>query len=102
MPVLPNHVYVIPSTKFMTLKDGKLHLYEKEKKKLPNNAIDIFFESLAEEAGEFAVGVILSGTGTDGTKGIEAIKSKGGFVAVQEPITAAFDGMPNSAMATGK
>jgi two-component system CheB/CheR fusion protein len=102
MLVLPNHVYVIPSKKVMTLKFGKLHLQEKEKTKSPNNAIDVFFESLAEDAGEYAVGVILSGTGTDGTRGLEAIKNKGGFIAVQEPITAAFDGMPNSAIATGK
>lgn len=99
--VTPNCIYVIPSKKTITIHKGKLHLDEKSRSKVPNNAIDIFFESLAEEAGKNAIGIILSGTGTDGTKGIEAIKQKGGIVVVQDPLSAAFDGMPNSAVATG-
>ncbi|MFN8308869.1 MAG: chemotaxis protein CheB [Chitinophagales bacterium] len=101
MPLLPNHIYVIPSGKFMTVKNRKLHLTEKVKSRLPNNAIDVFFESLAEDLKEQAIAVILSGTGSDGSKGIEEIKRNGGIVAVQDPATAAFDGMPNNAIQTG-
>ncbi|HYV94361.1 MAG TPA: chemotaxis protein CheB [Chitinophagales bacterium] len=97
----PNCTYVIPSGKMMTLNKGMLKLEEKERTQVPNNAIDVFFESMAADKGKNAIGIILSGTGTDGTKGIEAIKSNGGMVIVQDPITAAFDGMPNSAISTG-
>lgn len=96
MPVKPDHIFVIPSKKFMTIKSGKLKLSNKEKSQVPNNAIDVFFDSLATEAGERAIGVILSGTGTDGTKGATSIKNNGGIIVVQDPLTAAFDGMPNS------
>lgn len=94
-------IYVIPSKKLITIRDGKLYLDEKLKSRLPNNAIDVFFESLAEDKGKNAIGIILSGTGTDGTKGVEAIKRKQGIVVVQDPLTATFDGMPNSAIASG-
>ncbi len=97
----PDCIYVIPSKKLMTVEDQKLRLVEKLKGTGPNNAVDIFFTSLAEDLGDRAVGVVLSGTGTDGSKGIEAIKRRGGIVIVQDPLTAAFDGMPNSAIATG-
>jgi two-component system CheB/CheR fusion protein len=99
--VEPDCIYAIPSKKLMTIRNGRLNLNEKIKSNLPNNAIDVFFESLAEDQGHRAVGIILSGTGTDGTKGIEHIKEKGGLVIVQEPLSAAFDGMPNSAVSTG-
>lgn len=101
MPVEPDCIYAIPSKKIMTIHGGRLSLNEKIKTNQPNNAIDVFFESLAEDQGTRAIGIILSGTGTDGTKGIEQIKNKGGLVVVQEPLSAAFDGMPNSAVATG-
>ena len=64
-------------------------------------AIDTFFESLAKDKGNKAIGIVLSGTGTDGTKGVEAIKNNGGVVIVQDPISATFDGMPNSAISSG-
>jgi two-component system, chemotaxis family, CheB/CheR fusion protein len=99
--VQKNCIYLIPSRKIMTLSDGMLKLIDKERFQVPNNAIDTFFESLAKEKGSNAVGIILSGTGTDGTKGIEAIKKQGGLVIVQDPTTADFDGMPTSAIATG-
>jgi two-component system, chemotaxis family, CheB/CheR fusion protein len=99
--VQKNCVYLIPSRKIMTLSDGTLKLMDKERFHVPNNAIDTFFESLAKEKGNNAVGIILSGTGTDGTKGIEAIKKAGGLVIVQDPVSADFDGMPTSAIATG-
>ncbi|MBC7904140.1 MAG: PAS domain-containing protein, partial [Gemmatimonadaceae bacterium] len=66
-----------------------------------NNSIDIFFHSLADDKKEKAIGVVLSGTGTDGTKGLESIKTQGGIVLVQDPLSAEFDGMPNSAVSSG-
>lgn len=101
MSIEANCVYLLPSKKTLTLKGNKLILKEKVKSKAPNNAIDLFFESLANEYGKNAVGVILSGTGTDGTLGIQAISEKGGIVVVQDPTTSAFDGMPLSAISTG-
>jgi two-component system, chemotaxis family, CheB/CheR fusion protein len=101
MPLKANCVYLLPSKKFLTISGGRLYLKEKIKNNLPNNAIDVFFESLANEMQSMAVGVILSGTGTDGTKGLEFIKKKGGIAIVQDPITASFDGMPNSAISAG-
>jgi two-component system, chemotaxis family, CheB/CheR fusion protein len=101
MPLKPNAIYLLPSKKLMTISEGQLKLKEKVKSPLPNTAIDTFLLSLAEEKKDKAIGIILSGTGTDGSKGIEAIKSKGGIVVVQDPITAEFDGMPNSAISTG-
>ncbi len=99
--VMPNCVYLIPSKKIMRISGGRLKLEDKAKGAHPALSIDVFFESLAKERGSKAIGVILSGTGTDGTKGIEAIKSEGGVIIVQDPITTEFDGMPNSAINTG-
>jgi len=101
MALKPNCVYLIPTGKIITLKNGLLHLVTKMRDHSPNTAIDTFFESLAKDQGEKAIGIILSGTGTDGTRGIQAIKSAGGTVIVQDPATAQFDGMPNSAIGTG-
>ncbi len=66
-----------------------------------NHPIDIFFTSLAEEKKEHAIAVVLSGTGSDGTSGIKAVKENGGLVIVQKPDSAKFDGMPRSAINTG-
>ncbi|MEO7265238.1 MAG: chemotaxis protein CheB [Ferruginibacter sp.] len=100
MKIERNCIYLIPNKYMMTVSRGRLKLHEKTNIHSPNNAIDIFFESLAIDKKDKAVGIILSGTGTDGTKGIEAIKNYGGAVIVQDPATAKFDGMPNSALAT--
>src|ERR1700750_2168089 len=94
-------VYVIPNTKLITIQKNQLRLTDKKNLKMPNNAVDVFLYSLAKEKKEKAIAVILSGTGTDGTKGTEAIKKEGGLVIVQDPSTAKFDGMPNSVIATG-
>ncbi|HWB94788.1 MAG TPA: chemotaxis protein CheB, partial [Puia sp.] len=94
-------IYVIPNTKLITIQKNRLRLTEKKNLKLPNNAVDVFLYSLAKERKEKAIAVILSGTGTDGTKGTEAIKREGGLVIVQDPSTAKFDGMPNSVIAAG-
>jgi two-component system CheB/CheR fusion protein len=96
-----NCIYIIPNNKFLSIRNGRLLLSDKPPAKFPNNAIDVFLYSLAEDKKEDAIAIILSGTGTDGTKGLEAIKEAGGFVMVQDPSTAKFDGMPNSAINTG-
>lgn len=94
-------VYVIPNDKLLTISEGRLQLSEKNFERMPNTAIDTFLRSLAEDQGTKAIAVILSGTGTDGTKGIMAIQNEGGMVLVQDPLSAKFDGMPNSAIASG-
>jgi two-component system CheB/CheR fusion protein len=96
-----NCIYVIPNNKLISIRKKKLVLEEKLLTKAPNNAIDIFLYALAKEKRQEAIAIILSGTGTDGTKGIEAIKESGGLVIVQDPSTAKFDGMPNSAIHSG-
>lgn len=95
-----NTVYLIPSAKFMSVKKGRLILSDKKDQPRPHMTIDYFFSSLAAERGNKAIGVILSGTGNDGSKGIEAIKHAGGIVLVQDPVTASFKGMPEAAIAT--
>ena len=101
MELQKNCVYVIPNNKLLTIEGGKLQLSEKNFEKAPNTAIDTFFKSLAKDQGNKAIAVILSGTGTDGTRGSEALHNNGGLVLVQDPISAKFDGMPNSAIAAG-
>jgi two-component system CheB/CheR fusion protein len=96
-----NCIYVIPNNKLITIENDKLCLEEKKQNQAPNNAIDIFLYSLAKNKGNKAIAIILSGTGTDGTRGIESIKNNGGMVIVQDPNTAKFNGMPNSAIQLG-
>lgn len=100
MKVMPDTVYLIPPKKNMTIKDGKLMLTEFVQGML-NHPIDVFFSSLAQDQKERAIAVVMSGTGSDGTSGIKAIKERGGLVIVQSPETAKFDGMPRSAISTG-
>jgi len=100
MAIEANCVYLIPPGAIMHITAGHLHLTPKSPRGL-SLPIDIFFSSLAEVYGARAVGVILSGTGTDGTRGAEAIENVGGFLMAQDPETAKFDGMPRSAIATG-
>ncbi|HEY0899578.1 MAG TPA: chemotaxis protein CheB, partial [Sphingobacteriaceae bacterium] len=101
MSIQKQCVYVIPNNKIMTTSNGKLCLGEKPEEKGPNTAIDTFLHTLAKDKKSAAIAVILSGTGTDGSRGIAAIKEFGGMVIVQDPLTAKFDGMPNSAIETG-
>ncbi|MEM1125480.1 MAG: chemotaxis protein CheB [Bacteroidota bacterium] len=98
--IVPGHIYLIPPSKNLLIRQGRLHLYEQERRGHINFPIDLFFESLAYYRTNRAVGVILSGTGSDGTKGIRTIKEQGGLVLVQKPESAKFDGMPRSALAT--
>ncbi|MDT0295414.1 chemotaxis protein CheB [Mesonia ostreae] len=99
--ILPGHIYLIPPTNNLILEEGRLRLLEKPKNQKLNLLIDIFLESLAPYKKEKAIAVILSGTGSDGTNGIKAIKENNGVVIVQEPTQAKFDGMPKSAIRTG-
>jgi two-component system CheB/CheR fusion protein len=96
-----NTIYVIPNNKLITIENNRLILEAKKNTQAPNNAIDTFLYSLASDKKEEAIAIILSGTGTDGTKGIEVVKSRGGLVIVQDPATAKFNGMPNSAIQLG-
>ncbi|MFD2034273.1 CheR family methyltransferase [Belliella marina] len=100
MYVEANRVYLMPKGKNMTIKNRKLLLTDSHAKQ-PNTAIDIFFDSLAMESGNKSIAIILSGTGTDGTKGISSIKKNGGFVIAQDPESAKFNGMPISAIDSG-
>ncbi|MGN6177680.1 MAG: chemotaxis protein CheB, partial [Mucilaginibacter sp.] len=101
MALHPDCVYIIPNNKLMTVKHGKVRLADKTENKAPNTAVDTFLLSLAEDKKDKAIAIILSGTGSDGTKGIEAVKKNGGMVIVQEPASAKFDGMPNNAITSG-
>ncbi len=102
MSIQPNRVYLIPPGFSLAVAGGKLHLSELTERHGTRTAFDVFLRSLAEDCGERAICVVLSGTGSDGSEGVKAVKRKGGFVIVQEPSEAAFDGMPKSAIQTGK
>ena len=99
--VRPGCVYVIPPNKDMSILHGRLHLLDPVAPRGLRLPIDFFFRSLAEDQHELAIGVILSGMGSDGTLGIKAIKEYAGLVLVQEPASAKFDGMPRSAIEAG-
>ena len=101
MRVQPNCVYVIPPNKNLALLHGRLHLMELSAPRGLRLPIDYFFRSLAEDQHERAICVVLSGTGTDGTLGLKAIKGEGGMAMAQSPESASYDGMPDSAIATG-
>lgn len=102
MVVEPNCAYIIPPNHDMSYVDGTLQLLEFSSPREQRMPIDFFFRSLARHERERAIGIILSGTGSDGTLGVRAIKGEGGMVMVQRPETADFDGMPCSSLATGQ
>lgn len=95
-----NHVYLIPPGKNMTVAGSQLRLVPKNPHGL-SLPIDLFFTSLAKEFANRCVGVVLSGTGSDGTRGAVAINDAGGFLLAQDPESAKFDGMPRSVIGTG-
>lgn len=99
--VQQRHIYLIPPANNLIIKKDRFFLTDKPKNHTLNLPIDIFFEALAREYKEKAIGIILSGTGSDGTRGARRIKEEGGMVMVQEPQEAQFDGMPASAINTG-
>ncbi|MBW8313178.1 MAG: PAS domain-containing protein [Rhizobium sp.] len=101
MVVQPDCVYIIPPNHDMAFLDGTLQLLEPSAPRGQRLPIDFFFRSLAEDQGQRAIGIVLSGTGSDGTQGVRAIKGAGGMVMAQDPDTTEFSGMPLSAIATG-
>ncbi|MEM8828428.1 MAG: chemotaxis protein CheB [Cyanobacteria bacterium P01_G01_bin.19] len=105
MELKPNSVYLIPPGQNLALDKNVLRLEDRKKDKNQkhelNFPIDLFFTSLANNYGDRSIGIILSGSGSDGTKGLKAIHEAGGMTLVQDPATAEFDGMPSSAISTG-
>jgi two-component system CheB/CheR fusion protein len=99
--VQPNQVYVIPPNRELSILHGVLHLLEPDAPRGRRLPIDFFLRALAADRQERAIGVILSGMGSDGTQGLGAIKANAGAVFVQDPATAKFDGMPRSAIDAG-
>ena len=98
--VQPNHVYIIPPNAVLTLERGLLRVMRSIEAGL-RTPIDTFFRSLAKDQGERAIGIILSGAGSDGTAGMRVIKEHGGLTLAQSPATAKYDSMPQSAIAAG-
>jgi len=96
-----NTLYVLPPNSEMTIEEDTLHLAEREPGRAHHMPIDTFFRSLAADQTSNAIGVILSGTANDGTLGLSAIKGASGITFVQDPDSAKYDGMPNSAIAAG-
>lgn len=101
MRVEANSVYLIPPKKNLSIFHGKLLLRESDHSRGLNLPIDVFLRSLAEDQAGKAIGVILSGTGSDGVRGVRGIKEAGGIVLVQSADSARFDGMPRAAISTG-
>ncbi|MDP3699899.1 MAG: chemotaxis protein CheB [Hylemonella sp.] len=101
MAVQPNCAYVIPPNHDMAFINGTLQLLTPSAPRGQRLPIDYFFSSLAQDQGERAIAIVLSGTGSDGTLGLRAIKDGGGMVMAQSPDTTEFDGMPRSAIDTG-
>jgi len=98
-----NRVYVLPPNASLTIAEGRLRLRDAEPGRHERNPIDVFFASLAQDCGEYAVGIILSGSGHDGVLGVKAIKEQGGLVLAQagDQSGPGFAGMPDSAIASG-
>ncbi len=101
MPVQVNCAYIIPPNRDMAFLDGTLQLLQPVAPRGHRLPIDFLFRSLAQDQQERAIGIVLSGTGSDGTLGVRAIKGGGGMVMAQHPASCEFDGMPRSALATG-
>ena len=99
-PLKADHVYIIPRDTDLRIEQGVLKLQPRERTRIPHRPIDTFFESLAQDQGERAIGVVLSGTASDGTLGLEAIKAEGGITFAQDD-SAKYDSMPRSAVAAG-
>ena len=98
LQIKPNQVYVIPPNRSMSVLNGFLYLFEPVETRGLRLPIDFFFRSLADDQQDKSVGIILSGMGSDGSLGLKAIKEKHGIVLVQDPASAKFDGMPQSAV----
>jgi two-component system CheB/CheR fusion protein len=101
LPVEANRVYVIPPNKYMTIHGGALRLTGPVERRTSQTSIDLFLRSLADDQQERSICIILSGTGSHGTLGLKAVKAAGGMAMVQGPATAAYERMPQNAVATG-
>jgi two-component system CheB/CheR fusion protein len=101
MPVEPDHVYLIPPKKEMIISGGRLLLSERDRQQELTLPIDVFFRSLAQDCGARAVAIVLSGSGSDGSRGIRDVHEAGGLVMVQDLESAQFDGMPRTARDAG-
>src|SRR4051812_12486495 len=101
MPVQPNHVYVIRPGHTMTIRDGQLHLGDRVEKARHSRPVDDFFRSLAEEQRERAVCVVMSGMGSNGTAGAQAVKAVGGLCVAQDPESAPDPSMPRHLIDAG-
>jgi len=97
-PVEPNHIYALPSNYDLSIQKAILKLQPRSHSRAPHKTIDTFFQSLAGDQGPLAIGVVLSGTATDGTEGLRAIKAEGGITFAQTPTSAKYDGMPRAAI----
>ncbi|MEM1292393.1 MAG: CheR family methyltransferase [Cyanobacteria bacterium P01_H01_bin.162] len=102
LAVAPNQVYVIPPNQVMTITAGALRLRTRHSNEVINRVVDIFFASLAQERGNQAIAIVLSGNGDDGTLGIEAIKAAGGITMAQTAASAQSGSMPHRAIATSQ
>src|SRR5689334_9679211 len=101
MLVEPDHVYLIPPKKEMIISGDRLLLSERDRDQELALPIDVFFRSLAQDCGPRAIAVVLSGGGSDGSRGIRAVHDAGGLVVVQDVDSAQFDGMPKTARDAG-
>jgi two-component system CheB/CheR fusion protein len=101
MPVEADHIYLIPAKKEMIVSGGRLLLSERGRQQELTLPIDVFFRSLAQDYGSKAVAIVLSGGGSDGSRGISHVHESGGIVLVQDLESAQFDGMPKAAIETG-
>ncbi len=100
-PIQANHIYITPPNKHISINGQTFQLTTTTQVPSPKPSVDVFFHSLATSEKDRAIGIILSGTGSDGAHGVRAIKSEEGFVMVQEEITAKYNGMPRAAINTG-
>jgi two-component system, chemotaxis family, CheB/CheR fusion protein len=101
MPVEADHVYLIPAKKEMIISGGRLLLSERDRQQELTLPIDVFFRSLAQDRGADAIAIVLSGGGSDGSRGIRHVREAGGLVVAQDLESAQFDGMPKAAVETG-
>jgi two-component system, chemotaxis family, CheB/CheR fusion protein len=99
--IFPDHLYVIVPNVTLTIISDVLHLGSRDPAERPHRPVDMLFLSLAENRGPDVIGVILSGSGSDGAKGVQAIKAAGGITFAEEESSASFFGMPSSAIQTG-
>jgi two-component system CheB/CheR fusion protein len=101
MSIAAEHAYIIPPNTLLSLDGDVLHLEPRPEGRQPSMPVDFLFQSLAAQRGHNAVGIVLSGTGSDGTRGLQAIKAAGGITLAQEEASASFPGMPRSAIDAG-